>query len=1256
MSAPAHGMSQSESETDEKKEKQDSSQIKGKSDENELENFIKEKQRKCNTYAPKKDGNCQCGYNKEWHEKVDDHTQQFPYTSFGEIKFKENGKRYSPYIRVNPKTDVKFLWTKMKEHWELNRPKLLISVTGGAKIRNLSQKHQLNFKKSLMNAATIKGAWIITGGTKTGVMKLVGEAVTDPILTNGTTDTNIVALGIATWGCLANRENFEGDNQGLWPAKNNSADLVNRKETGDEPEVPLDPNHTHFILVDDGSIKKYGVERSLRDNLEQELYKHCENMAVVKIVVGGGNNTMNSIKKSVSNNVPVLVLQGSGGAADFIAFGYHLSKCKDNEEESNFPNDFEEKLKNKAKFVLGWKPEDKIEEKLRDILNYRKMINVFNLNEADTKDINKAILCALMKAKNSNASLHLELALAWNASEIARDEILDHEEGKKICLEDYMCKALMQDRADFVQLFLDQGVSFTKFGTKERLYQLYSEHPPTDFYYRQIEKFRTKKKRNISGYCICCRKQENDGNVNGNNKELAMLASVGKFIADLLRDESMNTFTEHEFNMEDKKSEQENHNKRDQAEGNCHCLWHCWAKNNSKSDMILTSKCDFKHPEKHFFLWAILFNKKEVAKLLWKMTKNQIAGALVACALLKRLAVKAADDEELELSVNIQEHSQKYEDLATYVLGECYRQNKDLAHKLLVRELKMYGGTTLFTLADANELMKFMGHTCCQTKLNLIWKGRMAQDTSSLRIFMAIIIPIIMLRIKFRNVNKVEEMVAKNKVKPVIEPSKSETSQNKDIFSSVGINTIPSENQIGIISAIYFFYRTPITVFIIHNIFYLMFLAIFTYFVLTDLYPGKPSVLEYITWATTGTMLIEEIRQVVTRDEHSVMFKICSWLRGMWNRFDLLMLIFFLASVILRFVLNEDQFSWTRITYSIALAMYYLRFMQVFFAEKHIGPKVIMIKNMIVDLLFFMVIFVIFLLSFGIVYQANLFPNSVPSWYLLKSVIYMPYWQLYGELFLDEMESKHNDGCVNNETVWRATDGQGRCPADNVLVPLLGAIYMILTNILLINLLIAMFSYTFQKVQEQSENVWRFYRFSLVQEYYDRPLFCPPFIIIIHVIRVIKYVFQKNDWLECSPILLIIQFVKFVHSKCICDASEPDNEFNLELSEEDNDRLTLFENSALEYLNSSQGLELETVDKKVTTAHESHMVHTDVKDDTGNEMQIHKNELRNEVQTQLNGNEVAQMMQMLQQILRNQERSMHTSHLEISDISPSTDA
>ena len=57
------------------------------------------------------------------------------------------------------------------------------------------------------------GAWIITGGTRTGVMEFVGDAVKDHIITTGRKN-DVVVLGMATWGCVANRQALDGEEVG----------------------------------------------------------------------------------------------------------------------------------------------------------------------------------------------------------------------------------------------------------------------------------------------------------------------------------------------------------------------------------------------------------------------------------------------------------------------------------------------------------------------------------------------------------------------------------------------------------------------------------------------------------------------------------------------------------------------------------------------------------------------------------------------------------------------------------------------------------------------------------------------------------------------------------------------------------------------------------------------------------------------------------------------------------------------------------
>ncbi|XP_052778337.1 transient receptor potential cation channel subfamily M member 2-like isoform X2 [Mya arenaria] len=1195
---------------------------------------------------------CYCGREKSWHEErgfpednnvwhYHTHSMDKPTDSFGVVQFDGfcGDSLRAPYVRLGPDSDLEMVWDLMTKHWHLPIPKLLISVTGGAQRFDLNHRLKQVFKRGLINAATTTGAWIITGGTATGVMQFVGEAVQDQISSGIKGENNVVAIGIATWGCIANREALDGEdleegqvNPRLFPAHYMEEDVSEIQGR----DVPLDHNHTHFLLVDDGTEGKFGGEIEFRSMLERYVSEKVEtgvaetqsvNVPVVQLVLEGGVGTMKTVMQAVQQNIPVLILEGSGRAADFISFGYNLSKDPRNDEMSRFGNDFDEEMKIFAEDNFALKPSDdrqkKIAELMRQLkgtLEKRKLVNIFSINQADTKDIDRAILYALLKANKTNANAQLSLALAWNRCDIARHEIFTQENrqywkkmnkiyhgfGKtNIPLYDAMFTALVQDRTDFVQLFLENGVSLRKFLSVDTLWNLYgnSLKDTSDTMAQLVAnlivylKGSSKFKQSWGAYLAC---QDTRASV----VDSELLPSIGRLIVHLMGDENINPYHHTDsgesfivnIHQPELKWLAGNHENRMNKSGTLTAR----RSNTLNGKQFFKPRrndnwCDFTDSTHELFIFAILLNRRELGKMMWKVGQDQLGAALVACAILKGLSKVADDEEELELSIDLLDHANMYEDMAYGVLSECYKRDKLMAHQLLVRRLENYGATTVFSLADTHTLMKFMGHTSCQTKLNLIWKGRMALYTQTWKICLSLLFPFFVPSIKFTTSDSVldtedgsvedyddidegeEEVVQKkedihvisNKVMPnnkgqtedeifVRAKSRRKHKPHKKLYK-VQMFGETRKGAIGMLDAFYYFYTAPVSVFTINTVSYLVFLALFSYFVLVDLQEFT-SPFEYIIWGWTVTMFLEEIRQLVASDRRSLLYKMRSWSGSLWNRFDLSMYLIFILSVILRFTLSGKDFVYVRIFYSITVAMYFLRFMQVFFVEKNIGPKVIMIKNMLIDLMFFLGIFLVFLLSFGIMYQANLFPNSPANWRLLKNVLYIPYWQMYGELFLEDMEGEPPAQCTNDENVWRAAGGANRCPEQIALVPLLAAVYLILTNILLVNLLIAMFSYTFQVVQDKSEQVWRYYRYSLVHEFYNRPVFCPPFIILSHCYRLIIYCCRKG-----------------------CGMGKYKNEFKLKLDEKDNTRLRLFVRSATEcYLTTTMQAEREELGNKVS--------------------------------------------------------------------------
>jgi transient receptor potential cation channel subfamily M protein 2 len=60
------------------------------------------------------------------------------------------------------------------------------------------------------------------------------------------------------------------------PAEYNIKDCVPHAKINLKKKAPLDPNHTHFIMVDNGTNEVYGVEKYVRAGLEQYVATKME--------------------------------------------------------------------------------------------------------------------------------------------------------------------------------------------------------------------------------------------------------------------------------------------------------------------------------------------------------------------------------------------------------------------------------------------------------------------------------------------------------------------------------------------------------------------------------------------------------------------------------------------------------------------------------------------------------------------------------------------------------------------------------------------------------------------------------------------------------------------------------------------------------------------------------------------------------------------------------------------------------------------
>uniref|UniRef100_A0A3P9H183 Transient receptor potential cation channel, subfamily M, member 2 n=1 Tax=Oryzias latipes TaxID=8090 RepID=A0A3P9H183_ORYLA len=419
---------------------------------------------------------CKCGYSKEAHNvkaiKPEDfvgetwnkhrHVLEVPTNAFGEIQFDGLQQTTAKYARVSSETSPEVLYRLLTEQWHLLPPNLLISVTGGAKNFNLKPHLRNMFHRGLIKVAQTTGAWIITGGTNAGVMKHVGQAVRDYSLSNSM-QGQIVAIGVATWGVIHNRDALINE-EGCFPA------LYMTDKTSQGRLSCLDKNHTHFLLVDDGTHGHYGVEIELRTCLEKcisgkQLGKKDSSVTipVVCVVLEGGPGTLNTIFNAMKNGTPCVIFEGTGRIADVIAqvSGLPLQQITITLIHQLMEKFFGQEYKKFTEFsVIEWT---------------KKVCRLHNLLfETLTLDCWKT---------------QLELAVAWNRVDIAKTEIFTEDSlWSSADLHQAMFSALVGNKPQFVTLLLENGMSLRKFlQNEETLCNLYREMPSC-FFLRKLAK------------------------------------------------------------------------------------------------------------------------------------------------------------------------------------------------------------------------------------------------------------------------------------------------------------------------------------------------------------------------------------------------------------------------------------------------------------------------------------------------------------------------------------------------------------------------------------------------------------------------------------------------------------------------------------------------------------------------------------------------------------------------------------------------
>uniref|UniRef100_A0ABI7YL56 non-specific serine/threonine protein kinase n=1 Tax=Felis catus TaxID=9685 RepID=A0ABI7YL56_FELCA len=881
--------------------------------------------------------------NEQW--SVEKHTTKSPTDTFGTINFQDGEHtHHSKYIRTSYDTKADHLLHLMLKEWKMELPKLVISVHGGIQNFRMPSKLKEIFSQGLVKAAETTGAWIITEGINTGVSKHVGDALKAHSFRSL---RKIWTVGIPPWGVIENQRDLIGK------------DVVCLYQTLGNPLsklTTLNSMHSHFILSDDGTVGKYGNEMNLRRNLEKYLSlqkihsRSRQGVPVVGLVVEGGPNVILAVWETVKDKDPVVVCEGTGRAADLLAFTHkHLA-----DEGTLRPQVKEEIIcMIQSTFNFSLKQSKHLFQILMECMVHRDSMTIFDADSEESPDLDLVILTALLKGTNLAASEQLNLAMAWDRMDIAKKHILTYgQHWKPGTLEQAMLDALVMDRVDFVKLLIEYGVNLHRFLTIPRLEELYNtKQGPTNMLLHHLVRD-VKQHALLSGYRIT-------------------LIDIGLVIEYLIGGAYRSSYTRKSFralynnlyrkrkvpqlqvtSFAESRSQPPLHrrrpsgNRKESAESTLHSQFIRTAqpykfkeksvvlhksRKKSKEEQNISDDPEstgFIYPYNDLLVWAVLMKRQKMAMFFWQHGEEATVKAVIACKLYRAMAHEAKESNMVDdASEELKNYSKQFGQLALDVLEKAFKQNERMAMKLLTYELKNWSDSTCLKLAVSGRLRPFVSHTCTQMLLTDMWTGRLKMRKHAwLKIIISILFPPTILSLEFKSKAEMSHVPQSQDFQFAWYYGDQNASNAKESAYTVCISE-----------------------------------------------PGK-----------------------FTQ-------KVKVWISEYWNLIETVAIGLFSVGFGLRWG-DPPLHTAGRLIYCIDIIFWFSRLLDFFAVNQHVGPYVTMIAKMTANMFYIVIMMAIVLLSFGVARKAILSPKQLPSWSLARDIVFEPYWMIYGEVYASDID------------------------------------------------------------------------------------------------------------------------------------------------------------------------------------------------------------------------------------------------------------
>eukprot|EP00040_Diaphanoeca_grandis_P036197 m.229986 g.229986 ORF g.229986 m.229986 type:complete len:1663 (+) comp33568_c1_seq1:170-5158(+) len=446
-------------------------------------------------------------------------------------------------------------------------------------------------------------------------------------------------------------------------------------------------------------------------------------------------------------------------------------------------------------------------------------------------------------------------------------------------------------------------------------------------------------------------------------------------------------------------------------------------------------------------IWAVVMNRKELALYFWQMGGHAIANALIASTIYNGIANHQSivtKGKMADVVERMTENSEEFEKHALGVMSICYSQDPALAQDILEHGLSEYAWLgnqyDCLELAESANNLDFVSHPACQAVIERKWKAKKSPTL------------VAYLKEQLRPETRFEKFTRK-----------AQSPQNK--------------------------FRLDVCA-------YMLFVVLLAFTSLEKIEVQTMSSAEWILCVWVSLLLFEELRQTLVLDEgepysfYALGLCIKEYWGDIWNKLDIFIFIVYYIAAGLRLSYPETNVVRdVKALYGVTMILATVRFSHFFNVLPGLGPKFLILGNLIPSLLHYLVLLLIFIVPYGVFIQSVINP-FVPlagesAFSDIMRVLYIPYFQMYGELMLEDLHA--HSTCKGEYYLFdHCESGMQRA------LPVFLAGYMIITSVMIMNMLIADFTMTFERIFERQNAVWKMQLFKLVLEYETKTLVPAP--------------------------------------------------------------------------------------------------------------------------------------------------------------------